>query len=65
MQRTALIGMYSGIDVEGSGTEMGEELSKLISDLQSDQPMQGLDGDRPGFTTGQLGLSPILYLTQC
>ena len=43
--------MYSGTNVEGSDTEMGEELSKSICNPQSDQPTQRLDCDRPGFTT--------------
>ena len=38
--------MYSGIDVEGNETEMEEELSKSISDPQSNRPTHGL-----GFTT--------------
>ena len=43
--------MYSDSDVEGSEIEMGEELSKEISDPQSDRPTKSLGCDRPGFTT--------------
>ena len=43
--------MYSDSDVEGNETEMGEELSKEISDPQSDRAMQSLGSDWPGFTT--------------
>ena len=43
--------MYSDSDVEGNETEIGEELSKEISDSQSDRRTQSLDCDRPGFTT--------------
>ena len=51
MLGTALLRMYSGTDVEGSETEMGEELSKEINDPQSDRPTQGLGYDRTGFST--------------
>ena len=51
MQRTALLKMYFDSDVEGNETEMGEELSKEISDPQSDRLTQNLGCDRPGFTT--------------
>ena len=34
--------MYSNSDIEGNETEMGEELSKEISDLQSDRLTQSL-----------------------
>ena len=51
MQRITPIRMYSGADVEGSETEMREELSKEISDPQSDRPTQGLGCDRPGLST--------------
>ena len=51
MQRTALLKMYSDTDVEGIETEMGEELSKEISNPQSDRHTQSLGCDLPGFTT--------------
>ena len=51
MQRTALLKMYSDSNVEGNDTEMGEELSKEISDPKSDRTMQSLGCDRPGFKT--------------
>ena len=44
-------GMHSSTEAEGSGTEMGKEVSESISEPQWDRPTQGLDGDRPGFTT--------------
>ena len=51
MPRTELLRMYAGTNVEGSDTELGEELCKSICNPQSDQPTQRLDYDRPGFTT--------------
>ena len=51
MQRTALIRMNSFTDIEGSGTMMGEELSKSVGEQQLDRPPKCLDCDRPGFIT--------------
>ena len=64
MKRIKPIIMYSGTHVEGSETEMGEELSKEITDLQSDRPTQGLGCDRPRSSTLVTRVSPINYPIQ-